>query len=38
MVHLVATRVHRELGKVSFIQYLLSELRVLGNNQSISKP
>jgi hypothetical protein len=32
MVHLVATRVHGEFGKVSFIQYLLSELRVLGNN------
>jgi hypothetical protein len=38
MVHLVATRVHGEFGKVSFIQYPLSEFRVLGDNQSISKP
>jgi hypothetical protein len=30
--------VHGEFWKVSFIQYLLSELRVLGNNQSVSKP
>jgi hypothetical protein len=38
MIHLVTAGVHGEFGKVSFIQYLLSELRVLGDNQSVSKP
>jgi hypothetical protein len=38
MIHLVTAGVHGKFGKVSFIQYFLSELGVLGNNQSVSKP
>jgi hypothetical protein len=38
MIHLVTARVHGKFGKVSFIQYFLSELRVLRKNQSVSKP
>jgi hypothetical protein len=38
MIHLVTVGVHEKFGKVSFIQYFLSELGVLGNNQSVSKP
>jgi hypothetical protein len=38
MIHLVTAGVHGEFSKVSFIQYFLSELGVLGNNQSVSKP
>jgi hypothetical protein len=38
MIHLVAAGMHGEFGKVSFIQYFLSKLGVLRNNQSVSKP
>jgi hypothetical protein len=37
MVHLVTAGVHGNFGKVSLIHYFLSELKVLGNNQSVSK-
>jgi hypothetical protein len=38
MIHLVTAGVHGKFGKVSFIQYFLSELGILRNNQSVSKP
>jgi hypothetical protein len=38
MIHLVTAGVHGKFGKVSFIQYFLSELGIFRNNQSVSKP
>jgi hypothetical protein len=37
MIHLVTAGVHGEFGKVSFIQYFLSEFGILRNNQSVFK-
>jgi hypothetical protein len=38
MIHLVTAGVHGKFLKVSFIQYFLSKLGVLGNNPLVSKP